>query len=353
MRTREVVREAGRNIASGTTKALALALAATASGCLLAEVELNTTAQLLTKTDHYIAAGGSTYLIEAPGRIDGAVCDALVSTGRVQAAGALRRGTPISVSALPANPLPTFETTAGWWKLQQLPADATIAVSDETAEVIAPALATGHPVVVDGHSIDARFAWPDDGRRTTLGYGVVTRTSDGTFDECWARAADPTADLGGLLGGALIPPIDSQNPPQRSQLNPRLGPLTTFTDAPARPSRYAWTIGLLMGALLAWVGVRLRAVEHAHTRAVGVPSSAQLLQGGIEALAWAGTGALAASGYAAVRALTLAPAHWAELAPLGWVAPLALAGACTLVTPLALLWVRRKPLDHYLRSRAG
>lgn len=352
MRLREIFREAGRNVASGTAAAVPLLLLGTLSAGACAAVEVANVAQLAAKTDAYVAGGGSTWLLDAPGRIDPDACDGLITTGNVAAAGAARRTDPLTVGALPNGPVPVFEATSGWWRLMALPEAGDLVASDQVADVIAPTW-TPHSTGIDGHPLAARYAWPDDGRRSDLSYALVARAQAGRYDTCWVRMTDPTREPGPLLAVTADPAAGASQQPQQAQLNPRLGVLTAPDDFDRRPTQWSWIAGAILGALLGAGSVRVRAVEHAHLARLGQSITDHAVGVLVETLIWTTVMMALVIGGVGVLTTVLAPAHVLEIWPLGLAAPLALTAGALNAAPLTLIGVRRHGIDHYLRARAG
>lgn len=353
MRIRELLREAGRNIRCGASRAVPLTLIAATISIVCSISDLSATAQLADKVDQYVAAGGATAIVEAPGEIDGTACDSLINTGRVSHSGALRRVNPTGITSLTGNPLPTFEASSGWWSLMSLDPTSSIAISDSTAEVIAPRLGRGNPVMVDDVNVDDRFTWPEDGRRNTISYGLIARGAAGRFDECWAQALDPSDDIKALLASTTTTSAFSPQQPQHTALNPRLGRLTALDDAQNRPTRFSWLLAALVGAVIGFGSVRLRAVEHAQLKALGLGATSHILLALVEALAWLVTAGVLSSSFALVFTGWVSAQHATDLRILGIAAPAALSATAILTVPLAIVWTRRRGLDHYLRARSG
>ncbi len=113
MRLSSVLSEAGRDIRSGTTRFATFALLLAATTGIAGAADVGTVASLTRDASAYVASGAATRTAAREGGIDGAACDALAGHGDVLAAGALRPGPGLALTALPGATLSTFEVTPG------------------------------------------------------------------------------------------------------------------------------------------------------------------------------------------------------------------------------------------------
>jgi hypothetical protein len=344
--------EAARNVISGASRALLFALALSAGLIVLAEFELTTVSSLVSRTDAFVAAGGSTFVLVAEGSVDPHRCEDLVRTGQVDAAGALRAGPALRFAGLPSNPVASYEVTAGLMAL--------VAPTHRSAEVLysaglADTVQLGLPQPYVGRVADGVYSWPEDGRQPALQYAALTAVPPrGAFDACWARASDPSVDLSVLLRSVLIRAPGDSSEVSVDRLNARLGQgLDTKAEFGSRPSRISGALAAVFAALLAAAALRLRALELATASSVGVPRVSLLAQHLIEAFVWVGVGVVAMLAYSALRSHYLQPDRAAQLFEMA--VPIGLAGlAGGLVGTAALvLWAAGRDVDTFLRSRTG
>lgn len=199
-------------------------------------------------------------------------CEALATSGDIDAAGSLRRVGEIRLSPLPSLAVPLFEASEGWWRTFG-PGTGHIAVPESLATSLAPRLLEGTPVDVGPVTIDSYYRWSDDGRSGSPGLAVIARGVIGVADECWVRTTDPAADSPPLLHWAAVACHGAEL--AVTPLNPGQGRLTTILEFHNRVSRFAWLAAAVIVGGMATMAWRLRAVELALARAMmGVPRPA-------------------------------------------------------------------------------
>src|SRR6185312_2271910 len=137
MRWASFWREIGRNIATGTTRAVTFGICFAVIVGALCVAELGTVGTLLHAEQAYRASGADITILTAAGRIDGTACDHLVGARGVLAAGAIR-DTPSRVSAevLPDAPIPISEISPGFRLLVGAPPRAGIALGPEAQHAL-------------------------------------------------------------------------------------------------------------------------------------------------------------------------------------------------------------------------
>ncbi|MDR1264701.1 MAG: ATP-binding cassette domain-containing protein, partial [Propionibacteriaceae bacterium] len=225
VRWAEVAREAWRNTVGGASKAAVWALLAALAWAACAWLDTRQTADLVTASADYLAGGGATWVLEAPGAVSGTACDGLASAAGVQAAGAWREEPDdLTLAVWPSAPLPLVSVTPGFLKLLGAAPAAGLALPD----TLMTRLGLTPPATIasrDGPvTIGAAYAYPEDGRRTGLGYAAVSPTlADQPFDQCWLTVW-PTDQSNRLLAWAALAPQGeagtNQQPPKLSPLNP-------------------------------------------------------------------------------------------------------------------------------------
>ncbi|MDO5535338.1 MAG: hypothetical protein Q4F65_11885 [Propionibacteriaceae bacterium] len=360
MRLTGILSETWRNYVRGASHPLALALAVFAVIVIPAELEMSTTADLIHRTRDYEQAYASTYLINAPAGIDPTGCEKLATTGLVSAAGALRTDRSVSLTVLPAQNLPVYGATPGFLHLVGISPDVAratgaVAVATELWDTLRP---PGHsqrptdPVPIPPLTIADAYPWPADGRTPTLGSAVLAPTPPvGPFDQCWARAEDPTTDPRWLLPAVLLPGTDA-NQVRQAQVNLTLGQLLdTPTQFTTRPTQRAPYIAALATLLLAAVATWTRRIHIADTRELGLPTLSSIIAQNLEALTWALTGTALAIPALFWRAHHHSPPDQHDLINLTIPILTATLTTTLLATTLTTLLSRRRPVTDHLRTR--
>ncbi|UAJ78693.1 hypothetical protein IT072_15860 [Leifsonia sp. ZF2019] len=307
MRLGAILREAARDIATGTTRfaGFSILLAIAISG--LVSADGIAIARQIAEAEDFREAGGSTQILTAEGRIDPAQCERLGDLPDVVASGALRSDADkVRVSVLPNAPVPSFEVSPGFADVLSARSgnrSGTLISRDLALDVGAQ---VGESIATDRGSmtVASTFAYPSDGRRPGLGYAVLSITADpGGFDECWVTAWPQLTNVRALLFGTMTPGSDPASKPQISQLNTSHG-LSVAGEAGflGRLTRAAVPVAAMVGVGLGFVSVRLRRLQlasalHAGVRRVDLIST-QLLQ----ALAWASSAAVIGLALAGVTA---------------------------------------------------
>jgi hypothetical protein len=283
--------EARRNLESGTTRALLLGMVwcVLLSGLLVWNVAV--TADLLQSARGYQDAGASVTVVDAAGRIDGQQCASLAALPNVRGAGALRADpAPLTPAVTPGVELPTFEATPGLIGI--LLPDARERNGIFLSDAAADALGAGRtPLALGDRSVDiaGTFPYPEDGRRPLLGYSVVETVPDaGTFDQCWVAVWPESPRVQSIAGSAVVVDEDAgQGPPTVGQLNSSLG--RTFDgEASYRNRATAFLPGalVLVGVSLGFLAVRMRRLELAAARLIGIRPSDQGVMLLMESGAW-------------------------------------------------------------------
>jgi hypothetical protein len=249
------------------------------------------------------ASGAVVQVLNAPGRIDGAQCEALSSYSGIASSGALRAGEDIRLAALPSTALHTFEATPGLAAVLGVSSTATatsqgVWLSGEFAEVIG---ADSEPLILpllDGGSIttSGMFAYPSDGRLPALSYTLVSPVpATGAFDACWVRIwpEDDTAFNLLLLPWRPSGSRDETEMPRPQQLNTTLG--IGFDASRKLAAQPVWPLtfaAIGVGAVLGFATIRTRRLELASTLHAGLDKTALITQVGLETAVWVLLGCL-------------------------------------------------------------
>lgn len=216
---RAIWREACRNLLTGTSRTVALTLVLAA--CMIGAITVDwlQIRNLESNAAAWVSAGASTYVITAPGHIDGQTCSRLQAVDGVLAAGAFRSvDTRTVLAAFPSTGVPTYQTTPNAVTVfdiasNDLHADGAsssarglgdgmgIVLSREAADLIG-ADAGDRLALADGRqtTVTAVYDYPDDGRASGYGYAALEPVPEnGMFDSCMVAAWPIPDDLDALL----------------------------------------------------------------------------------------------------------------------------------------------------------
>lgn len=358
MNSRAILREAWRNLTSGTTRALTMLIALGLITLTLQLADLSAVRQIVQDAAEYQRVGASVLTLTAPQKINGRACEALNGLPGVRAAGALREASnDVRLTTLPQSPVPLKETTPSFSKLLRAESSEIggYILSSQVTEPLG--LTTGDLLqTTQGEThVSGRFDYPDDGRKTGLGYSaLVVGQGNEPFDECWLDIWPQNREFQGLLLTTLIP-VSSNSTPDRpvlGQLNSTLG--STFDGAGRYSSRItllAYPLAAALAFALGFVATRLRRMELAAALHSRVSRSALLRVLMVEALSWAlpvliiGVSVsawFAASGPSQDEALTLLQ---------GTKLPLLTVVAALAGTTTAFVAIRESHLFKYFKNR--
>ncbi|MFF2623618.1 hypothetical protein [Oerskovia jenensis] len=312
MRLATILSESGRNVATGTSHAVGLALGLAIACGLLSGVDALTVIGLEQDATAYQASAAHVRTVSAPSAVDPDACAALTDSSSVQAAGALVPTEPLIPSATPANPLQAFSVTTSLGRVLGVdaPHPEGVWVSETLAQTLGLSVGgtlgtSDGPLVVAG-----TFPWPQDGRDSRLGLAVLVPTTvDQRYDECWAAGWPTTGAVDDLLRTVVDVEPQSTEAVTVGQVNTSLGKSFDAHQAfEERPTRFAPWGCAGVGFVLGYWGLRRRRLEHAGARHAGQSRSAQLATASLETAVWAGAGAVV-GGSALLVLVTLSGAH--------------------------------------------
>jgi hypothetical protein len=359
MRLPEILSEAGRNLATGTSRALTLTLILAAAATALGLADGGAVRRVLADAAQFRASGASTVVLSAEGGINGAACERLSGIDGIVHAGAIR-DVPVELvlAALPDAPVPLKEVTPGFRDVLGVtpgkPESTGVLIPEQLSVILARGpgerLGTSAGLV----AVAGVYSYPADGRSPELEYAMVTAVpahGQGPFDQCWAEVW-PTSQTSQLLRLSL----DSSVPPDTditlSQLNPTLGAELDGTERfSSRATSRAALLSVLVGVLLGYLTVRLRRLELASARHAGIPAGAQLLQLTVETSAWTTAAVVITSPLLLYQALKVD--HAAQLAVF-WLelrCPLGAAAGAVLGAAVATALTREHHLFRYFKER--
>lgn len=357
VRLSALVREAIRNITSGTTRfaLFGVVLSALTAGLILADFFV--VVQQLDSAKAFRASGASTVTLAAKGQIDGTACHELSRISGVRAAGAVRQSSQkITPTLLSMAPLPEFEVTERFPSILSAAPEqgAGLILSRE----VATALGAGPGDVLNtaegSFPVKATYDYPADGRRPGFGYAALSVAHDRRpFDECWVDAWPQITNLRALMFLTLEPgESDPDNRPTISQLNSSQG--ETFRGHElfsSRVTRGAMPLAFALSVAVGFVSTRMRRLQLASALHAGVLKRDLVFLVTIETAAWALSATVIGLGMAAVSA-RLVPQSDSEALLAGQI-PIALIGLFGAVTGAlaAGLLAREKHLFRYFKGR--
>lgn len=356
MRAAEVGREAVRNLRAGVGGSpwLAVVLVLAASVAVIAPQWALLDGD--ARAREYRDAGAATLIVQDSGRIDGARCESYLSLPNVMAAGAIREVIDgVRLDLLPSTSVRYFETTPQFaGVLGAEPEGAGVMLSADVADAVG-ASSGGSMLLGDSHvPVASVFDYPNDGRVTGLGFAITgdVPAGSGLFDECWITVWPQTTDIEGLASYLTVPggSADSQSELRLQQANSSLG--VQFTIGPSRQVwEYAAPVGMAAAALAALVFVRVRRLELASARHVGVRVADQAAVLVTEAIS---VSVVAVAVVAPVVAYLTVAVQPEAAASLGWYAlrgAVAVLVGALLGALIGLAGVRERHLFRYFRER--
>ena len=369
MHPHEVISEAWRNLWTGVSRPLALAVAfAVGIGGLVAfdaRAIVDANAFLVRWRD----SGASVIVLDAPGAVDGAACEALQQVNGIVAAGAGRIASTeqLPLPALPLGAPAYVEVTPGFARLIATSASGArtahaatadslarggLLLSDALAEAVDRKPGTRLATDLGDAQVAGAYATPDDGRSTRLGYAALAQVpAQGLFDFCWADVSPPDPFLPNLLY-SVVSPTQTEAEPKIGQLNATLGSrLRAHALYDQRAIRFMPIVVAIVAWMLGFISARLRRLEFASALHAGVTHGALSLQLTVETGVWAVCGVLLASPWVWFAA------HAGNPLPATPILPLAVSGLVTGVagaivgTLTSLAITREENLFRYFKNR--
>lgn len=295
MRVRSLLSEAGRNLATGTTRAVLLACVFVALIGVLAAVDVRAVVQVVDDAAEYRAAGASVQVLESVDRVDARRCEDLSGTTGITSSGAIRASREsLYALNLPASELAVHEVTPGLLSVVapgHSSEGAGIWLSDDLAATLGAHVGNLIATTSGSVTVAGVFTMPDDGRERTLAYSVLAPVPPvGNFDECWAEVW-PTEEATTALVRHSLVAGSGDGPEQerviRRQLNSRFG---AQFDAKRlldeRQTRFAPVAALMVGVGLGAFGVWVRRLEFAAALHARVQKPTLMWQVLLESAVW-------------------------------------------------------------------
>lgn len=358
MRLREVTQEAVRNLSSGTSRAVTLALLVAIVSGVLAGLDTSAQVQIIGAADEFRERGASITILTAENSIDGRACDALAELDGVRAAGAVtQREQPLVLAAIPQNPVTYFAASPGFGTMlpqstgQQRPG---VLLPTEMAKTLG--VVVGDPIhTTDGTTtLGGTYQYPDDGRPRGMGYAAIGPSSpEQRYDQCWIDAFPVSAKTRDALYTAIA--ADSSLPdsgPAVTQHNTTLGAATDPTTAyTGRPTAWAPAASFTVTALIGFAAIWSRRLEHASALHSGVRKIDQAGTVLLETLAWSLSGTLTTVPVIAFVTQHLAESDHLPVVLTATLTPALAASGALLGALAAVVVVREQRLFAYFKSR--
>ena len=268
--------EAWRNVRTGASRPFVLCALLAPVVLGLSWLDMTQAQSILDNATRYRNGGGATYVMNADGAVDGTRCEALNDVPGVSTAGAMRRrADDFAPVVAPRNGIPVYEITPGLAHQLDPGYARGVGLDAATARSLGVSLNSLLPGRYADAPVTEVFHYPDDGRDQTLAYAMTEANPPrGMYDQCWVAMWPPApVEASDLLQSTVTgsPRSSSTAKAQVVQLNARMG--VEFDDPArfaARSGRYAGLAALVLAAALT-VGVsRLRRLELAFARHLGM-----------------------------------------------------------------------------------
>lgn len=290
MRASSVLSEAWRNLATGTSRPLLVALLAAVVLGGIAAADVRTIVGLSAQATEFRESGAAVHVLSAPAAISGQRCDALGALPGVLGAGATRLAdTQATFLTAPRSGITTVEATVGLAEVLGVTEGTSAGawLSDAAAEALGAGAGTTLPTSLGPVGVTAQYSYPPDASDRSLAYAVVaTVPSTGDFDSCWVLVWPHSQAIEPLIRGTYAGDPAEQSTATFVQLNTRLGAVLDGPEmfdgrATSRAPQVAAVFGLLLGAGT----IRARRLELAGALHAQVPKSALITQVWLELLA--------------------------------------------------------------------
>lgn len=297
MRLRELFSEAWRNLASGTARVLAVAVALAAVLTVTVGMDSATISTIRNEHREFRAQGATYWTITASGRVDGERCEALSALPGVVGAGAVRAGGAVRLDILPAASTRVSEVSPGMGPVLGItqPTATGVWVSPGLAATLGADV--GETLGAQGRAIlvAAVHHLPKAVTSASLSSGLAAPAPiDGHWDECWLDVETHSDSVNAAMSYSVNPSATGEpgDQPQISQLNGSLGRSRNLqAELGARPTQWILLAAPLLAAVVGAVSSRQRRLEHAAARHIGVTRTDLAAITAAEASVWSVAGA--------------------------------------------------------------
>lgn len=356
MRAREILGEAWRDTATGTSRAAVWCLIWILILGSAVALDTSTTAGILREQREFRERAADVHVVQAQGGIDARRCVALSSVAGVDGAIAVRGPAAERIVAVfPNRAIPSYEYAGDVTTVLRVTpvGDVGLLASEQLADALGSAASTAVDLRDGGRApVLGTFAWPDDGRVSTYSGTVLEPVPvTGRFDQCWVRAWPIDTRITPLLLSVAEPGEDQ--PPAMGRLNERLGEGALTSELLARRA----TLGVRFAAIalcaaLGFVAVRGRRVEIASNRQAGAPLPVLTVQQLLEAALWVLPAAIFVVTGSWLFTRSLVPGQDVPALVIdALLTTVAAVGVTLLSAATATVSVRRRSLYRYVKDR--
>ncbi|MCH9276725.1 hypothetical protein JS533_010650 [Bifidobacterium amazonense] len=322
MKPTAILSEAWRNIATGTTRALACAAILTLIATGTAVLDLTGILSLQHESRQWATSAADIHIISGSKQIDSNTCASLTRTtgtttdgnrtNPIQAAGALKNSGEITLTAMPAAPLDEWQATPGLADVLGIGATQQthpgVWISSQLADTLHAHEGDDLPTDQGVMHISAVFPWTDDSRDQRLVYAIITPTpinAGQQWDECWAVINPANPDAEDLLNTTATAIPGAAPATQTKQANTMLGTNPDLHNRyRQRSTRIMLAITPIAAFAIALAATRARRIEIADDLHMGLPRRGILATNALETLAWTLPAILAAT------TITYATGRW-------------------------------------------
>ncbi|BDR54099.1 hypothetical protein KIMH_02100 [Bombiscardovia apis] len=378
MKVHTILSEAWRDIASGTNRTILWLLTLSFVSMGILGLDLGTIVALQNQSKMWTTSGAAINLVQSEGQISSTSCIALHQTTTafaskqsaqpqhpaiasdrpIGSSGALKAGPLITLSAMPAAPLESFNVTPSLAVVLRL----TPSVDNKTGVWISSQLAetlqvrAGDILATDSGPmhVAAVFSWPQDSRDQRIAYAILNpSTSQEPFDECWATVAPSNTAASDLLTATAISTPGTMNPLQIKQVNNSLGSsFDGWEQYRKRASKYLTVALPFTALLLGFISVRTRRVEIADDLHCGIKKGSIWAIFALETWAWS-LAALVSCAAVLLLVVRSATSHNEALQLLAVETPMLVAALilAQVGLALALLPIKANQLFTYFKER--
>lgn len=369
MKPTAILSEAWRNIATGTTRALACAAILTLIATGAAVFDLTTIISLQHESRQWATSAAAIHIISGSKQIDPTTCAKLtrttgsmddITTNPIQAAGAIKSNGEITLTAMPSAPLDAWQAAPGLADVLGIGATQQthpgVWISSQLAATLHAREGDDLPTTQGVMHISAVFPWADDSRDQRLAYAIITPTpinASQQWDECWATINPANPDAEDLLSTTATAIPGAAPATQTKQANTVLGTNPELdTRYRQRITRIMISITPIAAFAIAFMAARTRRIEIADDLHMGIPRQSILATNALETLAWTLPAILTAT------AITYTAARWtsghANALTLTAIQLPALAAAIVTAqigTAIAITAIRDNQLFTYFKNR--
>ena len=303
MKPTAILSEVWRNVATGTTRALACAGILTLIAAGTAVFDLTAITSLQHESRQWATSAAAIHIISGSKQIDPTTCANLTqttgttggtTTNPIQAAGALKSNGEITLTAMPAAPLDAWQATPGLANVLGVGAreqtQPGVWISSQLAATLHAREGDDLPTTQGTMHISAVFPWADDSRDQRLAYAIITPTpinAGQQWDECWATINPANPDAEDLLNTTATAIPGAAPATQTKQANTMLGTNPDLdTRYRQRTTRSMLAITPIAAFAIAIMATRARRIEIADDLHMGMPRQGILATNALETLAW-------------------------------------------------------------------